>query len=37
MLKVIALSDKGRVRTANQDAYYVPRPGETFAVVCPSV
>ena len=34
MLKVIALSDKGRVRTANQDAYYVPRPGETFAVVC---
>ena len=34
MMKVIALSDKGRVRTVNQDAYYAPRPGETFAVIC---
>ena len=33
MLKVFALSDKGRVRAINQDAYYEPRPGETFAVI----
>ncbi|MBR3505390.1 MAG: Stp1/IreP family PP2C-type Ser/Thr phosphatase [Clostridia bacterium] len=32
-MKVFALSDKGRVRAINQDAYYEPRPGETFAVI----
>ncbi len=33
MLKVFALTDKGRVRSINQDAFYQPRPGETFAVI----
>ena len=33
MLKVFALTDKGRVRAINQDAFYQPRPGETFAVI----
>ena len=33
MLKVYALTDKGRVRLINQDAFYQPRPGETFAVI----
>ncbi len=32
-MKVIALSDKGRVRAINQDAFYQPRPGENFAVI----
>ena len=33
LLKVYALTDKGRVRSINQDAFYQPRPGETFAVI----
>ncbi|MBR0463594.1 MAG: Stp1/IreP family PP2C-type Ser/Thr phosphatase [Clostridia bacterium] len=33
-MKVVALSEKGRVRPVNQDAFYQPKPGETFAVVC---
>lgn len=32
-MKVFALTDKGRVRSINQDAFYQPRPGETFAVI----
>ena len=32
-MKVYALSHVGRVRTINQDAYYLPAPGENFAVV----
>ncbi len=32
-MKVYALSDVGRVRSVNQDAYYVPAAGENFAVV----
>ena len=32
-MKVFALTDKGRVRAINQDAFYQPRPGETFAVI----
>ncbi|MBO4884325.1 MAG: Stp1/IreP family PP2C-type Ser/Thr phosphatase [Clostridia bacterium] len=32
-MKVFALTDKGRVRSVNQDAFYEPRPGETFAVI----
>ena len=32
-MKVFALTDKGRVRSINQDAFYEPRPGETFAVI----
>ncbi len=32
-MKVFALTDKGRVRSINQDAFYEPRPGETFALV----
>ena len=32
-MKVFTLTDKGRVRAINQDAFYQPRPGETFAVI----
>lgn len=32
-MKVYALTDIGRVRSVNQDCFYQPRPGETFAVV----
>ncbi len=32
-MKVVAMTDKGRVRAINQDAFYQPRPGENFAVI----
>lgn len=32
-MKVYALTHVGRVRTVNQDAYYLPAAGENFAVV----
>lgn len=32
-MKVYALTDVGRVRSVNQDCFYLPRPGENFVVV----
>ena len=32
-MKVYALTDVGRVRSVNQDSFYLPRPGENFVVV----
>ena len=32
-MKVYAVTNVGRVRTINEDSYYVPGPGEEFAIV----
>jgi serine/threonine protein phosphatase PrpC len=32
-MKTYAATHVGRVRTINEDSYYLPRPGETFAIV----
>ena len=32
-MKAYAITNTGRVRSMNQDAYYLPGPGEHFAAV----